>query len=208
MIEKAQIIYDYFNLLYPDAHCELTHQNTFELLVAVMLSAQTTDKSVNKITPKLFEKYPTPQLMAKAPLDDLENLIRQIGLYRNKAKNLHALSTALVEQFDGKVPAIHSQLTTLPGVGRKTANVVLSVGFDIPAFAVDTHVERVAKRLKLAYQNDSVLIVEKKIMKKFPIETWNKLHHQFIFFGRYFCTAKNPNCTPCNLQPLCRLKSK
>lgn len=190
--------------LYPNAECELVHQSPFELLVAVILSAQTTDKAVNGITPALFRQFPTPVEMATASLADLEEALKQIGLFRNKAKNIKATATLLVETFDGQVPMTRKALMTLPGVGRKTANVVLSVAFDIPAVPVDTHVERIAKRLGLAKDTDNVVAVEKKLQRKIPRELWNVSHHQMIHFGRYFCTAQNPHCEACLLTNECK----
>lgn len=202
--EKTNQVLDYFEELFPDAHCELNHENDFQLLVAVMLSAQTTDKKVNQLTKTLFKKYPTIQDMASANLPELEQDIKSIGLYRNKAKNLLALSNMLIEKFDGIVPSNQKLLESLPGVGRKTANVVRSVAFDIPAFAVDTHVERISKRLGFAKRDDNVLTVEKKVCKSIPKDRWNKSHHQFIFFGRYFCKSTNPNCKDCKLSKICK----
>ena len=202
--ERVEIILDEINRLFPNAECELNHKNPFELIIAVALSAQTTDVSVNKITPALFEKYPNAFALANAQIEDIEQLIKRIGLYRNKAKNIKALAIQLVEKHNGDVPSNRKDLESLPGVGRKTANVVLSVAFGYPALAVDTHVERVSKRLKLAKINDSVLNVEKKLCRAIPRERWNKTHHQFIFFGRYFCKATNPNCQECQLFQLCQ----
>lgn len=197
-------ILDILEEMYPNAHCELIHKNPFELLVAVVLSAQTTDEAVNRVTPALFEKYPTPQAMADAQLSEIENSIRRIGLYRNKAKSIKQLSQSLLERFDGEVPSSHKDLTSLAGVGRKTANVVQSVCFDIPALAVDTHVERISKRLGLAKVEDNVETVERKLKRKIRRERWNRAHHLFIFFGRYFCTAKNPQCVQCPFASFCK----
>lgn len=202
--EKTKQVLDYFEELFPDAHCELNHESNFQLLVAVMLSAQTTDKKVNQLTETLFKKYPTVEALSKASLAQLEQDIKTIGLYRNKAKNLLAMSHVLLDEFDGIVPSEQKQLESLPGVGRKTANVVRSVAFDIPAFAVDTHVERISKRLAFAKKDDSVLTVEKKLCRSIAKERWNKSHHQFIFFGRYFCKATNPNCRECKLSKMCK----
>ncbi|WP_420604854.1 endonuclease III [Traorella massiliensis] len=201
-------ILDQLEIMFPEAHCELIHESTFQLLIAVILSAQTTDASVNKVTPALFEKYPTANELARADLKDVENIIRNIGLYRNKAKNIIACAKELVENYDGEVPSNMKQLTSLSGVGRKTANVVMSVAFDIPAIAVDTHVERISKRLGLAKQQDSVLQVEVKLKRKLNRQRWNRAHHLFIFFGRYFCTAKNPKCSECPFIENCREKNK
>ena len=201
-------ILDQLEIMFPEAHCELIHESTFQLLIAVILSAQTTDASVNKVTPALFEKYPTANELARADLKDVENIIRNIGLYRNKAKNIIACAKELVENYDGEVPSNMKQLTSLSGVGRKTANVVMSVAFDIPAIAVDTHVERISKRLGFAKQQDSVLQVEVKLKRKLNRQRWNRAHHLFIFFGRYFCTAKNPKCSECPFIENCREKNK
>lgn len=194
--------------MYPNAECELNHTNALELLIAVMLSAQSTDESVNKLTQTLFKKYTSVTDFANAKLSTLQNDMRQIGLYRNKAKNVQNMCRILIEQYDGQVPKRQEQLESLPGVGRKTANVVLSVWFDEARIAVDTHVERVSKRLKLAYQNDSVVKVEEKLMKKIPRHLWSSTHHKMIFFGRYHCKARNPNCEECTLTHLCRYKKK
>lgn len=201
-INKDEIA-SYLNELYPDAHCELNYVSIFHLLIAVMLSAQTTDISVNKVTPKLFEKYPTPLDLMNADISEVENLIKAIGLYKNKAKNIIATSKELVERFNSSVPSTMEELTSLPGVGRKTANVVLVEGFKIPAFPVDTHVERVSKRLGIAKQLDSVETVERKIKKIYKKEQYGLLHHQFIFFGRYFCKAIKPNCQECRFLNRC-----
>ena len=201
-INKDEIA-SYLNELYPDAHCELNYDSIFHLLIAVMLSAQTTDNSVNKVTPVLFEKYVTPIDLANANIEDVENIIRSIGLYKNKAKNIIATSKMLVEKYNSIVPNSMEELTSLPGVGRKTANVLLVEGFKIPAFPVDTHVERVSKRLGIAKQNDSVETVEKKIRKLYLKEQYGLLHHQFIFFGRYFCKAISPNCKDCRFLGRC-----
>ena len=201
-INKDEIA-SYLNELYPDAHCELNYDSIFHLLIAVMLSAQTTDISVNKVTPKLFEKYPTPLDLMNADINEVENLIKAIGLYKNKAKNIIATSKELVERFNSSVPSTMEELTSLPGVGRKTANVVLVEGFKIPAFPVDTHVERVSKRLGIAKQLDSLETVERKIKKIYKKEQYGLLHHQFIFFGRYFCKAIKPNCQECRFLNRC-----
>ncbi|WP_458462092.1 endonuclease III [Paenibacillus sp.] len=190
--------------MFPDAHCELNHSNAFELTVAVLLSAQCTDETVNKVTADLFQKYRSPADYLAVPLEELEQDIRRIGLYRNKAKHIQNMCRILIEQYGGDVPQEHDQLVTLPGVGRKTANVVVSNAFGVPAIAVDTHVERVSKRLALAGWDDSVLEVEKKLMKRVPRDEWTLTHHRFIFFGRYHCKAQNPACHTCPLLDICR----
>lgn len=196
-------ILDELERQFPNAHCELVHHNAFELIVAVVLSAQTTDESVNRATPSLFQAFPTPQDLAQADLAEIEEKIRRIGLYHNKARSIQALSRSLVER-NGEVPSSMEELTALAGVGRKTANVVRSVWFDIPSLAVDTHVERIAKRLGLAKVGDSVETVEEKLKRKIKRERWNRAHHLFIFFGRYRCTARNPQCADCAFAAFCK----
>lgn len=203
MIDTNYIL-DELEIMFPNAECELVHKNAYELAVAVALSAQTTDISVNKITPKLFKSYPTPYDLASADIKEIENHIKSIGLYRNKAKNIKGLAQCLIDLYGGEVPKEMDELILLPGVGRKTANVIMSVCFNIPAIAVDTHVERVSKRLGLAFKNDSVLVVEKKLQKKIKKDRWNKTHHLFIFFGRYKCTARNPKCDGCPFYDFCK----
>ena len=202
--EKVDYILNIIDNMFPDAECELNHSNELELLIAVVLSAQTTDESVNKLTKKLFLKYQILEDYANATLEDLQNDLRSIGLYRNKAKSVKGLATAILNDFNGEVPRSKAELETLPGVGRKTANVVMSVAFKDPALAVDTHVERISKRLGFALKNDSVLVVEKKLMKAIEQDRWIKIHHQFIFFGRYFCKAVNPMCYECKLYDYCK----
>ncbi|CCV64772.1 Endonuclease III [Alteracholeplasma palmae J233] len=189
---KQEFIIDYLDKLIPDPKPELDFTNNFELLVAVVLSAQTTDKAVNKVTPELFSKYPTPEKMKDAELEDLERILKGIGLYKNKAKYIKSLSESLYKNFNSIVPNNREDLESLTGVGRKTANVVLSNAFNIPAFAVDTHVARVTRMLQIATRKDSVLEIEQKLMDFFPKESWSRLHHQFILFGRYYLKARNP----------------
>ncbi|GAB6990231.1 endonuclease III [Paenibacillus pini] len=203
-VATVRYILDCIGELFPDAHCELNHSNAFELTIAVLLSAQCTDETVNKVTKDLFQKYRSPQDYVSVPLEELEQDIRRIGLYRNKAKHIHHLCLLLMERYGGEVPKEHDQLIQLPGVGRKTANVVVSNAFGVPAIAVDTHVERVSKRLGLAGWKDSVLEVEKKLMKKVPRDEWTLTHHRLIFFGRYHCKAQNPKCQVCPLLDVCR----
>ena len=202
--EKVTRILNEFDRMFPDAACALVHDNELELLIAVMLSAQTTDASVNKLTKTLFQEYHTVEDYAHAPIEQLENDLRSIGLYRNKAKNVKAMAQQLIVEFGGQVPCDHDALQTLPGVGRKTANVVVSEGFKVPAIAVDSHVERISKRLGFALKKDSVLTVEKKLMKAVPKERWIKTHHQMIFFGRYHCKSMNPMCQDCHLIDICK----
>ncbi|MCC5890436.1 MAG: endonuclease III [Alkalibacterium sp.] len=184
-------------VMFPDAKAELTHKNAFELLIAVILSAQTTDVGVNKVTPRLFEAYPTPEKMAEADVAEIMDKIKTIGLYRNKAKFIKKCATDLVERFDSQVPKTHKELESLAGVGRKTANVVMSVAFDEPAIAVDTHVDRVSKKFDICPQNATVKQVEEALMKKLPKELWSIAHHRMIFFGRYQCPARAHNHEEC-----------
>lgn len=206
LLNNTQIRYclDQIGEMFPDAHCELTHSNPFELIIAVSLSAQCTDALVNKVTKGLFEKYKTPEDYLNVSLEELQNDIRSIGLYRNKAKNIQGLCRMVLNEYNRKIPEELDELTKLPGVGRKTANVVVSVAFGVPAIAVDTHVERVSKRLGICRWKDSVLEVEKTLMQKIPKEEWSITHHKLIFFGRYHCKAQNPQCPSCPLLELCR----
>lgn len=201
---KVETILNVLNEMYPNAKTELTYHKDFELLIAVMLSAQATDVSVNKVTPHLFKTFPTLESLKNASIEAIESEIKSIGLYHSKAKNIKKTATLLVDHHDSKVPNDLALLESLPGVGRKTANVVVSVLFNVPRIAVDTHVSRVSKRLKLAFKKDSPLKIEEKLMKKFPKDSWVTLHHQMIFFGRYHCKAKNPNCEGCPLKSECR----
>ncbi len=206
MLTKKQweFCIDEFGEMFPGAHCELVHENAFELLIATLLSAQCTDVLVNRVTAILFKKYKTPEDYLAVEVEELQNDIRSIGLFRNKAKNIQSLSRMLIDEFNGQVPPNRDVMMTLPGVGRKTANVVVSNAFGVPALAVDTHVERVAKRLGMNKWKDSPLIVEEKIMRWTPIDRWTNTHHQMIFFGRYHCKAQNPGCESCPLLSLCR----
>lgn len=194
-------ILNYLDELFPNAHCELLYNNKFELLIAIVLSAQTTDVKVNNITPILFKKYPTPSDLATADLNDVINILRPLGLANAKAKNI--ISTAKILE-NKEVPSTREELMSLPGVGRKTANVFLAEGLKVNAFAVDTHVLRVSNRLGIS-NSDDPMVVEKDLTKYFKEEDWIKLHHQFIFFGRYFCKAKKPNCIECKLKEHCKI---
>lgn len=195
--EETTKVIEAMGKIFPEAKAELDHKNAFELLIAVILSAQTTDIGVNKVTPGLFESYPTPEKMMNAELEDLEDKLKTIGLFRNKAKFIKRTATKLVEKFDSKVPSNRKDLESLPGVGRKTANVVMSVAFDEPAIAVDTHVDRVSKRLGIVEEDASILQVEKTLMEKIPEDLWSIAHHRLIFFGRYQCPAREHNHEEC-----------
>lgn len=208
MNEKDALIQSYLDEILKDARCALVFSNPFECLCAVMLSAQTTDKSVNEVTPLLFEKYPDAFALAKADIKDVEAIIKTLGLFHNKAKNLIGLSKALVSEYEGIIPQDKKALTALPGVGIKTANVVLAECYGVPAIAVDTHLSRVSKRLGLAKDDDEPIQIEAKLEKRFPKENWIKLHHQFIWFGRLYCKALSPNCENCKLTGICRYFKK
>lgn len=203
MKDKIEKILEYMDELYPLAHCELNYEKDYELLIATVLSAQCTDKRVNEVTKELWRQYDIFSL-AKANKKDVEKIIHSVGSYTKKSAYLLEIAKKLVTDYQGHVPNDREYLESLPGVGRKTANVVLSNIYDVPAIAVDTHVERVSKRLKLAYQNDSVGKVEEKLMKKFPKDRWSRLHHQFVLFGRYKCKAIHPECNGCKLQAFCK----
>ena len=205
---KTNIIMNYLDELFPDPKCELIYFNDYSLLIAIVLSAQCTDKRVNMVTPILFDKYKSLEKLSNASLKDLEDIIRSIGSFRKKSIYIKEISKELLNKYDGKVPNNKKDLEELPGVGGKTANVFLSEFYNYPAIAVDTHVERVSKRLKLAYNNDNVKEVEKKLMKKFPKDKWARLHLQLVLFGRYYCKAIKPECSNCKLKELCRYKEK
>ena len=197
-------VLNYLEELYPNAYCELNYTKDYELLIAIVLSAQTTDKRVNKVTPILFQKYPDLKSLSEAPLESIESIIKEIGTFKKKSIFIKEIAKSLHENYNGVVPNDREYLETLPGVGRKTINVFLSEFYKVPALAVDTHVERVSKRLKLVKQNSTVKEVETTLMKKIPKERWIKTHHQLIFFGRYHCKAQKPNCTNCKLQSICK----
>lgn len=192
--EETVKILDELEKLYPNPETMLDYETPFQLLIAVLLSAQTTDVAVNKVTPSLFADYPDADTMAEAEITDLENKIKTIGLYRNKAKNMKNTALMIRDEFNGQVPKTREELVKLPGVGRKTANVVLGEAFGIPTIAVDTHVERVTKRMGIVDPDASVLETEKTLMEKIPESRWRDAHHQFIYFGREYCTARNPKC--------------
>ncbi|MBR2828399.1 MAG: endonuclease III [Bacilli bacterium] len=199
---------NYLDSLYPNPKCELIYHKDYELLISIVLSAQSTDRRVNVVTPILFSKYDTLEKLMNAPLSDLETILRSIGSFRKKAYYVKEIARLLVLKFDGKVPINRDLLMDFPGVGRKTINVFLSEFYQIPAFAVDTHVERVSKRLGLCSKRDNVDIIEKKLMKKFPKEEWGKRHLQMVLFGRYHCKSIKPNCSNCLFVSICREKKK
>ncbi|MBP3920315.1 MAG: endonuclease III [Bacilli bacterium] len=195
-------IMDYLDEIIPNPKCELNYNKDYELLIATMLSAQTTDKRVNEVTKILFEKYKTLESLSKANKQDIINIIKSIGTFNKKSENTIEIAKKLVNI--GYVPNDREYLESLPGVGRKTTNVVLSNLYNVPCIAVDTHVDRVSKRLKLAKPNDDVLTIEKKLTKKFPKEKLCRIHHQLVLFGRYYCKAKNPECENCRFKDKCK----
>ena len=204
MNNNIKIIGDYLDEMFPNPKPELIFHSDYELLLAVMLSAQTTDKRVNTVTAAMFNKYPNLEKLMDAEIKDLENIIHPLGSFRKKAQYTKEIAKIIVEEYNGVVPTNKDILTTLPGIGRKTANVFLSEFYGYPAIAVDTHVERVSKRLKMAYLKDDVYKVEKKLERKFPKEEWSKRHLQLVLFGRYHCKAIKPNCSNCKLKDICR----
>lgn len=206
--DNVTYILDKIKIMFPNAGCELDYNNMFELIIAVSLSAQTTDKSVNKVTPALFGRYPTPIDLANARIEDIEDIIKSIGLYKNKARNIINLSKILIEKYDGIVPNNQEDLESLPGVGRKTANVVLTEGFKIPRIPVDTHVERVSKRMGIVDMDASVKEVEETLEKVIDEDRWHEGHHLLLFMGRYHCFSRNPNCLNCFYKNECKYDKK
>ena len=204
MTGSTKMIENYLDELFPNPKCELNYTKDYELLLATMLSAQTTDKRVNSVTEILFKKYPTVKSLAKADSKDIQNIIRPIGTFHKKSQNLIEIAQKLDNDFNGKLPNNREYLESLPGVGRKTANVVLSNIFNVPCIAVDTHVSRVSKRLNLAKEKDEPIQIEKKLNKIFKQEDLCKRHHQMVLFGRYHCLARNPKCEECKLKEICK----
>lgn len=204
MTNKQNAIFSYLDELYPNAHCELNYSKDYELLIAVMLSAQTTDKAVNKVTAVLFSKYKNIESLAKANLQDIEQIISTIGMYKAKAKNVIGIAKELVDKFSGKVPHDKDALIQLPGVGNKTANCVLAELFNEPYLAVDTHMQRFAHRMSIAKDKDSVETIEQKYLKFIPRERIIKTNHQIIWFGRYICKAISPKCENCKICDFCK----
>jgi endonuclease-3 len=207
MKPRTKKILDILKSTYPDAKCELNHDSTFQLLVATILSAQTTDKKVNEITESLFKDYPDLDAFLTLENDELEDRIKQIGLYRNKSRNIILMCKQLKERFNGEVPNTMEGITSLAGAGRKTANVVLSNAFNIPSIAVDTHVFRVSNRLNIA-DSDNVLGVEQQLQRELPKREWSQAHHLLIFHGRRCCIARRPKCEECPLQELCKYRKE
>lgn len=205
---KTSKIEEYLDFLFPDPKCELFYTKDYELLIAVVLSAQSTDKRVNSVTPIIFSQYPTLKDLKNADLADLEAIIRPVGSFRKKSLYVKEIARLVDEVYDGVVPTDRLILESFPGVGRKTTNVFLSEFYQVPAIAVDTHVERVSKRLGLAYLKDDVRRIELKLEKKFREEVWGKRHLQLVLFGRYYCKAVKPLCSECKLKDICKEKKK
>ena len=201
-------IEEYLDELFPEPKCELLYNNDYQLLMAIVLSAQSTDKRVNSVTPIIFEKYPMLDDLKNADINELENIIRPVGSFRKKSLYLKEIARRLVDEFDGIVPTDREILESFPGVGRKTVNVFLSEFYGIPEIAVDTHVERVSKRLKLAQKNSDVRKIESSLQKKFNKSVWGRRHLQMVLFGRYYCKAIKPECTNCKLIDICIEKKK
>lgn len=201
-------IVEYLDELFPNPRCELNYNKDYELLLAVMLSAQTTDKRVNMVTSVLFNKYNSLESLSSADINDIIDIIRPIGTFNKKASNIIEISKSLLNNYNGVVPNNRQYLESLPGVGRKTTNVVLANLFNEPCIAVDTHVSRVSKRLGLAKIDDDVLVIEKKLNKKFSKDILPRLHHQLVLFGRYYCKAQSPLCENCKLKEICKFKKK
>ena len=201
--ETVLTILKLLDRIYPNAGCALNYQTPFQLLIAVVLSAQTTDKSVNNVTPLLFEKYPDPSSLAAADQDDVAECVRRIGMYKTKSRNIISLSAKLVSDYGSEVPDDYESLVSLPGVGRKTANVVLAEAFGHQRIAVDTHVFRVSNRIGFTSEKD-VLRTEMELMRTIPEEMWSHSHHLLIFHGRNLCQARNPHCSECAVSPYCR----
>ena len=201
-------IIEYLDLILPNPHCELNYTKDYELLISVMLSAQTTDKMVNKVTSILYEKYDTIDKLSLANISDIKCIIKPLGNYNKKASNIIEIASRLIQDTNGVVINDRAYLESLPGVGRKTTNVVLANLYNEDVIAVDTHVARVSKRLGIAKNSDDVLTIEKKLNKKFPKDCLGRLHHQLVLFGRYYCKAKNPECVSCKLCEVCKYYKK
>lgn len=204
MMNKVEIIGNYLDELIPNPRCELNYAKDYELLIAVMLSAQTTDKRVNQVTKVLFKEYETLNDLKNAPIQELEMILRPLGSFRKKALYVHNIAKMIVDDYQGKMPIDRKILETFPGIGRKTVSVVLSELYNYPEFAVDTHVERVSKRLHLAKEEDNILDIEKKLKRKFKKEEWGKRHKQMVLFGRYYCKAMKPECEECLIKEICK----
>ena len=206
MLNKTQYqeISRYLDSLFPNAKCELFYNQDYELVIAVMLSAQTTDKAVNNVTKGLFEKYPTLKSLVDADIEDIEKEIQSLGLYKNKAKNIKGIAQTLYDDFNSVLPSDKLELQKLPGIGNKSAGVIRCEVFKIPDLPVDTHIIRISNRLGISNASDEPIDIERKLKKIIPEESWIKSHHQLIHFGRYFCTARNPKCDECLIRKFCK----
>ena len=202
--KRMEIISNYVDSLFPHAKCELFYNRDYELVIAVMLSAQTTDKAVNSVTEKLFKDYPSLEELDNASLEDIEEHIKSLGLYKNKAKNIKGITHKILTDFNGELPSDKDLLQTLPGIGNKSAGVIRIEVFKIPDLPVDTHIIRITNRLGIASKNDEPIDIERKLKKLIPESCWIKTHHQLIHFGRYFCSAKSPKCEECKLREYCK----
>lgn len=205
---NKELIENYLDELFENPKCELNYTKDYELLMAIVLSAQSTDKRVNECTKVLFKEYKTLKELKDAPIKRIKEIIRPIGSYNKKSEYIKQIAKELVEKYGSKVPTDKDILITFPGVGRKTINVFLSEFYNYPAIAVDTHVERVSKRLNLSKSKDDVLTIEKKLMKFYDKDTWAKRHLQMVLFGRYYCKAKKPECNNCKLKEICKEKKE
>ena len=202
--KRMEIISNYIDSLFPHAKCELFYNRDYELVIAVMLSAQTTDKAVNGVTEKLFKDYPSLEELDNASLEDIEEHIKSLGLYKNKAKNIKGITHKILTDFNGELPSDKDLLQTLPGIGNKSAGVIRIEVFKIPDLPVDTHIIRITNRLGIASKNDEPIDIERKLKKLIPESCWIKTHHQLIHFGRYFCLARSPKCEQCQLRNICK----
>ena len=207
-MSKVAIIENYLDDLFKEPKCELNYHNDYELLIAIVLSAQTTDRRVNSVTPILFDRYNNLEKLMNADINDIESILRPLGSFRKKASYVKEIAKMLFLEYDGKVPIKRRELEAMPGVGRKTVNVFLGEFYNIPTIAVDTHVERVSKRLGLAKENDDVRKIEEKLKRKFKREDWAKRHLQLVLFGRYHCKAVSPNCDECKLTGICNYNKR
>ncbi len=207
-MNKVEIIENYIDNLIPDPKCELNYSKDYELLIAVMLSAQTTDKRVNMVTKELFSKYNSLEKLKNADIEEIKNIIKPLGSFNKKSAYIKEISRILCDKYNGMMPKERQLLESLPGVGRKTVNVIFGELNIEPQIAVDTHVQRVSKRLYLAGENDSVYKIEMKLRRKFDRNLWNKRHKQLVLFGRYYCKAIKPMCESCNLKKMCRYYKK
>lgn len=207
-MNKVEVIEKCLDDMFKDPNCELNYHNDYELLIAIVLSAQTTDKRVNSVTSILFDRYKNLEELSDADIKDIENILRPLGSFRKKALYVKEIARILFLDYDGKVPIKRKELEAMPGVGRKTVNVFLGEFYNIPTIAVDTHVERVSKRLGLAKDSDDVRCVEEKLKRKFKRDVWAKRHLQLVLFGRYHCKALSPNCDVCKLKDICKYKKR